>query len=323
MDTQSLLVALLTTFSIATIGIVLLEPLLTGEARAEKRQAAIAGGTTRKRAVEEAGQRRRQVADALKELDDRQKANKRLTLEQKFQQAGVNWTRKTYWMISAGCGVGLGLLMLILFKQPILALGGVFVGGFGIPAWLLKRWAKKRQKKFLEEFPNAIEAIVRGIKSGLPLNDCIRLIANEAKEPLKSEFRYIVEAQQMGVSIADSIMKIFERIPLSEVNFFSIVIQIQAKSGGNLGEILLNLSKVIRDRKKLRDKVDAMSQEAKSSAAIIGALPAVVAGLTWLGSPDYISLMWTTKAGMIGLGICVSIMAFGMFIMRKMINFDI
>ncbi len=92
----------------------------------------------------------------------------------------------------------------------------MFVGGFGIPAWLLKRWAKKRQKKILEEFPNAIEAIVRGIKSGLPLNDCIRLIANEAKEPLKSEFRYIVEAQQMGVSIADSIMKIFERIPLSE-----------------------------------------------------------------------------------------------------------
>lgn len=323
MDTQSLLVALLTTFSIATIGIVLLEPLLTGEARAEKRQAAIAGGTTRKRAVEEAGNRRRQVADALKELDDRQKANQKLTLEQKFQQAGVSWTRKTYWMVSAGCGLGLGLLMLILFKQPILALGGLFVGGFGIPAWLLKRWAKKRQKKFLEEFPNAIEAIVRGIKSGLPLNDCIRLIANEAKEPLKSEFRYIVEAQQMGVSIADSIMKIYERIPLSEVNFFSIVIQIQAKSGGNLGEILLNLSKVIRDRKKLRDKVDAMSQEAKSSAAIIGALPAVVAGLTWLGSPDYISLMWTTKAGMIGLGICVTIMGFGMFIMRKMINFDI
>ncbi|MCU0819806.1 MAG: type II secretion system F family protein [Beijerinckiaceae bacterium] len=323
MDTQSLLVALLTTFAIATIGIVLLEPLLTGEARAEKRQATIVGGTTRKRAIEEAGNRRRQVADALKELDDRQKANKRLTLEQKFLQAGVSWTRKTYWLISIGCGLGLGLLMLVLFKQPLLAIGGLFVGAFGIPGWLLKRWAKKRQKKFLEEFPNAIEAIVRGIKSGLPLNDCIRLIANEAKEPLKAEFRYIVEAQQMGVSIADSIMKIYERIPLSEVNFFSIVIQIQAKSGGNLGEILLNLSKVIRDRKRLRDKVDAMSQEAKSSAAIIGALPAVVAGLTWLGSPDYIQLMWTTNAGLIGLGICVSIMAFGMFIMRKMINFDI
>ncbi len=323
MDMQSLLVAALTTFAVATIGIVLLEPLLTGAARADKRQAAITGGTTRKRAVEEAGNRRRQVADALKELEGRQNANKRLTLEQKFEQAGVNWTRKTYWIVTAGCGLGLGLLMLILLKQPILAVGGVFVGAFGIPPWLLKRWAKKRQKKFLEEFPNAIEAIVRGIKSGLPLNDCIRLIANEAKEPLKGEFRYIMEAQQMGVSIAESVMRIYERIPLSEVNFFAIVIQIQSKSGGNLGEILLNLSKVIRDRKKLRDKVDAMSQEAKSSAAIIGALPAVVAGLTWLGSPDYIQLMWTTKAGMIGLGICVSIMGFGMFIMRKMINFDI
>lgn len=323
MDMQSLLVAGLTTFAVATIGIVLLEPLLTGEARAEKRQAAIAGGSTRKRAVEEASNRRRQVADALKELDDRQKATQKLTLEQKFQQAGVNWTRKTYWIIAAISAVVLALFLLILTKQPLLAFGGLFVGGFGIPPWILKRKAKKRQKQFLEEFPNAIEAIVRGIKSGLPLNDCLRLIANEAKEPLKSEFRYIVEAQQMGISIADGIMKIYERIPLSEVNFFSIVIQIQAKSGGNLGEILLNLSKVIRDRKKLRDKVDAMSQEAKSSAIIIGALPAVVAGLTWLGSPDYIQLMWTTKAGMIGLGICVSIMGFGWLVMRKMINFDI
>ncbi|PPD16232.1 MAG: pilus assembly protein [Methylobacterium sp.] len=323
MDKQSLLVAGLTTFAVATIGIVLLEPLLTGDARAEKRQAAIAGGTQRKKVVEEAGNRRKQVADALKELDERQKASQRLTMEQRFMQAGVSWSRRTYWLISAGIGLTLGLLMFVLLKQPLLALGGLFVGAFGVPKWLLKRWARKRQKKFLEEFPNAIEAIVRGIKSGLPLNDCIRLIASEAKDPLKSEFRYIVEAQQMGVSIADGIMKIYERIPLSEVNFFAIVIQIQAKSGGNLGEILLNLSKVIRDRKRLRDKVDAMSQEAKSSAAIIGSLPAIVAGLTWLGSPDYIQLMWTTNAGLVGLGICVSIMATGIFVMKKMINFEI
>ncbi|MCA3622702.1 MAG: type II secretion system F family protein [Methylobacterium sp.] len=323
MDTQSILVALLTAFSVVTIGIVLIEPLLTGGARAEKRHEAVIGGTIRKRAIEESGNRRRQVADALKELDERQKAKKRVTMEQRFLQAGVNWTRKTYWLISIGCGLGLGFLMLVLVGQPLLALGGMFVGVFGIPNFLLNRWARKRQKKFLEEFPNAIEAIVRGIKSGLPLNDCLRLIANEAKDPLKAEFRYIVEAQQMGVSIADSIMKIYERIPLSEVNFFAIVIQIQMKSGGNLGEILLNLSKVIRDRKRLRDKVDAMSQEAKSSAGIIGALPALVGGLTWLGSPEYIQLMWTTKAGLVGLGICVTIMAFGVFVMKKMINFEI
>lgn len=323
MDMQSLLVAGLTTFAVATIGIVVLEPLLTGGARAEKRQAAIAGGVTRKRIVEDASNRRKQVAEALKDLDDRQKAQTKLTLEQKFLQAGVSWTRKTYWLVSIASALILAFLMLVISKQPILALGGLFVGGFGIPPFILKRKAKKRQKQFLEEFPNAIEAIVRGIKSGLPLNDCLRLIASEAKEPLKSEFRSIVEAQQMGISVADSITKIFDRIPLSEVNFFGIVIQIQAKSGGNLGEILLNLSKVIRDRKRLRDRVDAMSQEAKSSALIIGALPGVVAGLTWLGSPDYIQLMWTTKAGMVGLGICVSIMTFGWLAMRKMINFDI
>lgn len=323
MDMQSLLVAGLTTFAVAAIGIVLLEPLLTGGARAEKRQAAIAGGVARKRVVEDASNRRKQVADALKDLDDRQKAKARLTLEQKFLQAGVSWTRKTYWIISIVSAFAMGLLVLIATKQPLLAVGGLFVGAFGIPPFILKRKAKKRQKQFLEEFPNAIEAIVRGIKSGLPLNDCLRLIANEAKEPLKSEFRSIVEAQQMGISIADSVMKIHDRIPLSEVNFFGIVIQIQSKSGGNLGEILLNLSKVIRDRKRLRDKVNAMSSEAKSSAVIIGALPVVVAGLTWIGSPEYIQLMWTTKAGMFGLGICVVMMSVGGFVMRQMINFDI
>jgi tight adherence protein B len=322
MDTQSLIVALLATFSVATLGIVFLEPLLTGEARAEKRQLQITGGAGRRRAVEEAGQRKKQVADALKELEERNKKQK-LTLEQRFQQAGVSWTRKTYFLISIACALGMGLLLLIGSGQPILALGGLFIGGFGLPSWLLKRMAKKRQQQFLHEFPNAIEAIVRGIKSGLPLNDCIRLIANEAKEPLKGEFRSIVEAQQMGVTLPDAITKIYERIPLSEVNFFSIVIQIQAKAGGNLGEILLNLSKVIRDRKKLRDKVDAMSMEAKSSAMIIGSLPMVVMGLVYMGNADYIRLLWTTKAGMIGLGACFTIMGIGILTMRKMINFDI
>ena len=127
----------------------------------------------------------------------------------------------------------------------------------------------------------------------------------------------------MGVSIADGVTKIFERIPLSEVNFFGIVIQIQAKSDGNLGEILMNLSKVIRDRKKLRDKVNAVSSEAKSSAIIIGALPIVVGTLTYFGSPDYISLLWTTSAGKVGLGACFGFMFVGVMTMRGMINFEI
>ncbi|MCA0400943.1 MAG: type II secretion system F family protein [Proteobacteria bacterium] len=322
MDTQQLIVAALATIAVGGLGMVFLEPLLSGANRAEKRQAAVAESRAKRRASEEAGARRRQIADSLKEIDDRQKA-KSPTLEQRFERAGVSWTRRTFILVSIGCAFALALLMLIITGKLLLALGGMIVGGLGLPRWWLNRLAKKRQKLFLQEFPNAIEAIVRGIKSGLPLNDCFRLIANESKEPVRSEFRSIVEAQAMGLSIADGVERIYERIPLSEVNFFSIVIQIQSKSGGNLGEILLNLSKVIRDRKKLRDKVSAMSSEAKSSAGIIGALPPLVGFLTYLGAPDYIKLLWTTKAGNLGLIGCVVMMGIGILVMRKMINFEV
>ncbi len=322
MDTQQLIVAGLATFAVATLGIVFVEPLLTGAARGEKRQAALTETRAKRRQLEEAGARKKQISDTLKELESRKEA-KKLTLEQRLEQAGLAWTKKTYVLFSLGAAVVFGLLLLLLTKQPILALGGLVVGGLGFPRWFLSHKAKKRQKQFLEEFPNAIDAIVRGIKSGLPLNDCFRLIAQEAKDPLKGEFRSVVEAQQLGVGIGDATLKIYERLPLSEVNFFAIVIQIQSKAGGNLGEILGNLSRVIRDRKKLRDKVGAMSSEAKSSATIIGALPFLVGGLVFMGSPDYISLLWTTKAGQVGLGACLTIMGVGILVMRNMINFDI
>ncbi|KAF0231720.1 MAG: tight adherence protein [Beijerinckiaceae bacterium] len=322
MDMQQLLVAGLAFLAVGGLGVAFLEPILSGANRAEKRQAALSDSRARRKAIEETGTRRKQIAESLKELEQRQKAVK-LTLEQRFEQAGVAWTRKTFIFISIGCALVLAMALLLITRQPILALGGLVVGGFGLPRWNLTRMAKKRQKKFIEEFPNAIEAIVRGIKSGLPLNDCFRLIATEARDPLKSEFRSVVESQTMGIAIGDACEKIYERVPLSEVNFFAIVIQIQAKSGGNLGEILMNLSKVIRDRRKLRDKVDAMSMEAKSSAMIIGALPFLVGSLVYMGSPDYISLLWTTKAGQIGLGACVAIMGVGILTMRNMINFDI
>lgn len=248
MDTQQLLVAFLAFVAVGGLGIVFIEPLLSGANRAEKRQAALVVSRARRKAVDEAGNRRRQIADTLKELEHREQA-KKLTFEQRCEQAGVTWTKKTFILISIGCAIAVALLLLIVTKQLLLAVGGLLIGGLGLPRWIMNRMARTRQKQFLDEFPNAIEAIVRGIKSGLPLNDCLRLIATESKEPLRNEFKSVVEAQAMGVSIADGITKIYERIPLSEVNFFSIVIQIQAKSGGNLGEILLNLSKVIRDRK--------------------------------------------------------------------------
>ena len=167
-----------------------------------------------------------------------------------------------------------------------------------------------------------MDVIVRGIKSGLPLNDCLRIVANEAQEPVRSEFRYMIEQQALGISISEAVLKLYERVPVPESNFFAIVIGIQAKSGGNLSETLGNLSRVLRERKKMKGKVQSMSQEAKASAGIIAALPFTVALLTYLSSPRYIELLWITSVGKVALVICAIWMTFGILVMRKMINFD-
>ena len=168
-----------------------------------------------------------------------------------------------------------------------------------------------------------IDVIVRAIKSGLPLNDGLRLIASEAREPVKSEFRHIIEAQQLGLSTPEACARLHQTMPLPEANFFAIVIQIQASAGGNLAEALGNLSRVLRDRKKMKAKVAAMSMEAKASAAIIAALPFIVTILVYMTSPEYILLLFTTNTGNLILGVSAVWMAIGVFVMRQMINFEV
>jgi len=167
-----------------------------------------------------------------------------------------------------------------------------------------------------------MDVIVRGVRSGLPLGDCLRMIATEAQEPVRSEFRAIVESQALGISVGDSIAKLYERVPVAEANFFGIVIAIQQKAGGSLSEALGNLSKVFRERKKMKGKIGAMSMEAKASAAIIAALRFGVAIMTYLTSPDYISLLWTTQIGKVALGAAAVWMTIGVMVMKKMINFE-
>jgi tight adherence protein B len=177
-------------------------------------------------------------------------------------------------------------------------------------------------KKFLLEFPGAIDVIVRGIKAGLPLGDCLRIVASEMAEPVRGEFRQIIEAQSIGLSLPEAVARITERVPVSEANFFAIVINIQQKSGGNLSEALGNLSAVLRDRKLMKAKVAAMSSEAKASAGIIGALPFIVTLLVYLSSPGYISLLWTTSTGEFVLGCAAFWMMIGIVTIKKMVNFD-
>ncbi len=284
--------------------------------------------TGQKAAVpEDGGSRRKNVQNALKEFEIRQKAKEKQSknppLSMRLQQAGLSWTKNTYVIISLVCGVVIGFLAWSISDKPLVGIGGVVAGGVGLPWWIVGYLRNRRQNAFLKEFPNAVDLIVRGIRSGLPLGDCIRMIATETQEPVASEFRQIIESTQLGLSVSDACLKLFDRMPVQEANFFGIVISIQQKAGGNLSEALSNLSKVLRDRKKMKQKVAAMSMEAKASASIIGALPFIVCGLIYLVARSYLMLLFTTNAGNTILIGSLLYMSIGVFVMAQMIKFDI
>ena len=195
----------------------------------------------------------------------------------KIAQAGLSWSKNQFLMISGGLGL-FGFLAVFCHRSAACCRrsASALPRRFGLPRWLLSFLKKRREKKFLNHFPDGVDVIVRGIKAGLPLLDSLKIIALDAPEPIKSEFRAIVETQTIGMPIGEACAKLYERMPLPEANFFGIVISIQQKAGGNLSEALGNLSRVLRDRKKMKAKIQAMSMEAKASASIIGALPICV-----------------------------------------------
>jgi tight adherence protein B len=325
-----LAVAALAVFSIGGVAVAVAFPGLFGASRGEKRLEAI-GATKRRAAADriaaEEGRRRRSVEDTLKELEETQKAKARKSqkpsLMTRMRQAGLSWGKRTYYLICVAVGLAImAVSYLLIGFGPIPTVGFGLSAGVLLPHFFVNFMRKRRLRKFSNEFPNAVDVIVRGVKAGLPLVDCLRVISQEAQEPVASEFREIVEDQTLGMPLADAVSRLPERIPLAEANFFAIVVIIQSKSGGSLSEALSNLSKVLRDRKKMGAKIRAMSAEAKSSAGIIGSLPIVVAVLVWFTSPDYIALLFTETIGNIVLGISATWMFMGIMVMRKMINFD-
>ncbi len=301
-------------------------PSLAGTGRADKRIKAMSGDAAMGRAgiaVPGRDARRKSVEEVVKNQADTTKKKKtRVPLQMKLYRAGMTIKKGAFIRNSIILGGVVFVLLYIFGVAPLYA--GVFALAIAylLPNWYLGRRRKKYQKKFLEELPNAVEAIVRGVKTGLPLNDCIRLVAKEGKEPIKSEFARIIDAQSMGTSMEDAVGLIYERMPVSEVNFFVVVISVQQKSGGNLSEALGNLARVLRDRKKMAAKVKAMSSEAKASAMIIGSLPFIVAALVSFVTPDYLLPLVTTTPGYISLAVAVIMMSLGAFIMNKMVQFD-
>jgi len=276
--------------------------------------------------VQELSKRRKSVQDSLKDLEkQQQEKNKKMgdrSLKARLPQTGLSLTVPRFYVYSALFGLFVFLVTLIAGLPLLGATGAAFAASLGFPRWVVGFLIKRRQAKFLDEFANSLDVMVRSIKSGLPLNDAIRLIASDGQEPVKTEFRRVVDSQQIGLSIPEACARMLQTMPLSEVNFFAIVIAIQSQAGGNLAEALANLSRVLRDRKKMKGKIQAMSMEAKASGGIIGSLPFIVGGLVYMTSPDYIAILFNTGAGNIVLACAGIWMAIGVVVMRNMINFD-
>jgi tight adherence protein B len=297
--------------------------LIAGESRAEKRRAAV--GRNIGKPVDGSAQadrvaRKKQIAEGLRELEKR--GQKRFNLQARIEQAGLSITGRQYIVASVGLALLLGALAYAKSDSPLLALLIVVIGMIGLPQFALARLRVRRINKFIANFPIAIDLIVRGVKAGLPLGDTIRIAANESVEPVKSEFRRIVESMSLGLTLPEAVERMAQRVPITETNFFSIVIAIQGKAGGNLSEAIGNLSRVLRERKKMKGKIGAMAMEAKASAAIIGAVPFLVVGALYFSSPHYVSLLWTTSHGRMISAIAICWMGVGAAIMKKMIAFD-
>ncbi len=323
MNMQPLALAFLAATAIGGAAWVFIYPLLSGEKKAENRRASVAKPEPAARQVDRTQRsRREQIEGSLKELESRSRNKKRIPLSSRLSQAGLDLSPQKFMIISAVLAAACFAMAMLTGGGLLGAAGLAFAGGFGLPRWTLSFLKKRREKNFLKALPDAVDVIVRGIKAGLPLFESIKVVATDAPEPLKSEFLAIIETQAIGMPLGEACARLFDRMPVPEANFFGIVISIQQKSGGNLSEALGNLSKVLRDRKKMAEKIQAMSMEAKASAGIIGSLPPIVMLLVYLSTPDYISLLWTHPTGQLMLVGCLVWMSAGIFVMKRMINFD-
>jgi tight adherence protein B len=329
-DVKNLAFTFMVAIAVGGVALAVLFPMLNGS-EAAKRVDQISTGkkdpkmSLRARLAEDGKDtRRRQIQDSLKQIEDQEKQRKKkLTLRAMISQAGLDISPRGFWMMSIVACILFGFVPYFLGAPWFVAAGAGFVGLFGFPRWFLGFLRKRRMNRFLNDFADAIDVMVRGLKAGLPVSEAMKIIASESGPPVGPEFIEVVDGQRVGIAIDQGIERMYDRMPLSEVNFLGIVMTIQSKTGGNLSEALSNLSRVLRERKKMKQKVRAISQEAKSSAAIIGSLPFIIMGALTLLNPSYLVPLFQTSFGnMLLIGSAVW-MTIGVIIMRQMINFEI
>jgi len=323
-------VALLVTLAVGGVIFSIFAPTLSGTKRRDQRMEAVAArpqSEKQRKAIRDNDRRKKSIQDQLKDFEERQRARHdkqhKVNLKTKMDQAGLDWEMKHFIIFSVVCGLIFTVIGFIASSGNLLITFALtFAGCLGFPRWYVGNKRKRRFNAFLDELPNGVDIIVRGVKAGLPLGDCIKVVAREAREPVATEFRKITETQVMGVSLAEAVARLPDRVPVAEANFFAIVVAIQQKAGGGLAEALGNLAKVLRGRKAMKRKIKALSAEAKSSAGIIGAMPFGVGGIMFLIAPDYIMTLFNTTTGNIIIAGCLFWMFLGVMVMRQMINFD-
>ena len=329
MDQTTIIAIVLGIVCFVAIAAVVLAP--TSRDRTQKRLSSLqtSGSGTRRAAAGQSAasaeasnkERRKKLTETLEALDDKTKKikkKKRVSMSQRLERAGLSFTTSQFYLGSLICAVVFCMIGLVSGQKLWITGLLLVVGGLGFPRWVVGFMIGRRQKKFTTEFSTAIDVIVRGVKSGLPVNECLKIIAKEAPRPVCDEFHMLVEGIRVGLTMEQGLERMYERMPLQEVNFFGIVLMIQQKTGGNLAEALGNLAGVLRSRKLMEGKIKALSSEAKASAWIIGSLPFLVAGAVKLASPDYLDPLFNTQTGnfiLLGAGLW---MTMGIFVMKKM-----
>jgi tight adherence protein B len=313
------------------IGGFALAPQLSSRSRSRRRLKQVVAGEAPvkkqkdKKAGKKSGGRRRDIQARLRDVDEakKEKPSRAHKYRQDIRRAGFKISLQQFFLMCGGAFVIGCLLYLFLGFPPIGVIPFGLTFGFGIPLWIVRYIGRRRTNKFTLLFADAMDVIIRGIRSGLPVGECLAIISRESPDPVRPIFEKIVEATKVGLTLDQALQRAEEEMPTPEFRYFIIVINIQSQTGGNLADTLQNLSTVLRDRKRLRDKIQALSSEAKASAMIIGALPFLVASALFILNPKYMSLLFTETSGnamLLGSAIWMSM---GIFIMKQMINFDI
>jgi tight adherence protein B len=270
--------------------------------------------------------RREALAKKLKEkndpdMDDGKKKAKSLSIA--LMQAGLTISVKQYWLYTTLFTLAAVAVVIVLGKGPfVVAMTGI-ISFFGIPKFIVHKFKQSRQKKFLNDLADALDAMTRLLRAGMPVSEAVKMVAREFTGPVEEEMGRIFDQQKIGVSLPEAVGDCARRMPLAEVQMFATAVTIQAQTGSSLSDILDGLAKVIRSRFRLKRKVQALSSEAKSSAMIIGALPVFVAFGMYAINPDYIGLLFYEPIGKVLLCAAIFWMGCGILVMKQMINFKV